>query len=672
MAPIARPWQATDIIWLISHLKLNCLHLYLRAFFAAFFLLTAATAFGQAEEDTAFAVPKARPMHADYHEFEQGMAHLKVIDTALYQMQKFDPGYLHNLGSPATPAFDLIWNPFKRTGFDMGFHQWDIYRLTDENTQFFNTQNPYASLSYVEGATDMQAFHATYSQNIRPYLNFSFHLNALNANKSYYDPQQSQITQLALNTWYRAPSNKYMLMLSAVFNNFQAQENGGIQSDSLFLHSSPGSRTGIPVNFGAFYPPDSSKQIWQENFVSARQYFRFGPINDVKLHDTDSVAVHIMHPEFFVSHAFEYHYQKYTYRDQYVGTPFTENILDPVVTNDNWQYEEFTNKVAIGHAEFNNAVRVKKKIDSSALKRHPLFYEFFAKYTIIKSYEQADYIERNQLLDNGSVGVEASRTGGVGFSANAEYFLEGYNKDDYNAQAHVYVPFIKKILPRFNIDTHIQQAAPAFTDQFLLGNHFIWSNSFEKSHFFEGSAYFSDSAGMQFGVAYQSASNLIYFDTSAHPKQDPGTVAYARFFVNKDIKIGHFHFLNSITWQKPISHASDVRVPEWLFRTSWYYEHALFKRALLLQGGIDFYYGTAYDGYGYMPEISKFYIQDKVTLGNYPVFDVWVAGKVKRFTFFGKLEHANQGLTGSNYFLVPHYPLYPLSYRFGIKWMFFN
>ena len=82
-------------------------------------------AFGQ-KADSSFIVQKAYPKVGTYHDIEQGMNNLKVIDTALYQIQKFDPAYLQNLGTPGTPAFSLVWDPFKNPGFDLGFHQWDI------------------------------------------------------------------------------------------------------------------------------------------------------------------------------------------------------------------------------------------------------------------------------------------------------------------------------------------------------------------------------------------------------------------------------------------------------------------------------------------------------------------------------------------------------------------
>ncbi len=625
-------------------------------------------------DDSSYVVPKAYPRHGTYHNIEQGMNNLQVIDTTLHQMQKFDPGYLQNLGTPASPAFFLIWDPFKRPGFDLGFHQWDIYKITDENTQFYNTQNPYADFVYDQGDKDIQAFKGRFSQNVNPHFNYTAHFNLLNTNAGYYDPQQTSVNSFDLNSWYQSPNNRYMAMLSFVFNKFSADENGGIQSDSLFKNSSPSNRTGIPVNLGPLIYPTSAKQTYFENFFTLRQYLRTGPVSAVKVHDTDSVATKVMKPEYFISHSFEYHSIRYLYNDVSANTaPFTNSFLDTTKTNDTYIANEFTNEISVGHAVFNHPVKVNKKIDSSAIYRNALFYQFFLKYSYIAARQNSGQLNDYEYYDNTSIGFELSDYRKFGYSLYGEYFAEGYNRNDYLATAHLFVPFIKHFLPEFNIDLKAQQAAPAYTDQLFYGNHFLWGNDFQKTRTTEASAYFSDSFGFKVGVSYITASQLIYYDTLATPHQYPGNVDFVNAFLSKQINIWrHVHLLNNINYQRPLSGGYYVRVPEWLIRTSYFYDHFLFKKAVFLQGGFDFSYSSPYYGYGYMPEISKFYVQDQVKIGNYQVWDVWVAAKIKRFSAFLKFEHINQGLSGNWYFLVPHYPMTPTVLRFGIRWNFFN
>jgi len=468
-----------------------------------------------------------------------------------------------------------------------------------------------------------------------------------------------------------------MLMVSAVFNKFSADENGGIQKDSAFLNSSPSNRTLLPVNLGAYslqpYLPTGAKQTYLEDYITIRQYYRTGPVSAIKIHDTDSVATKVMRPEYFISHTFQYHTTKYTYNDSFATAPFDFNLIDPYKTSDTYLANAFIDQVAIGHAVFNHPVQVNKKIDSSALSKNSVFWQGYLKYTYISASENIRGLGDKEYYDNTSLGFELSDYRKFGFDLNGEYFIEGYNQFDYLLNAHLYSPFIKKILPQFNVDFKAQQAAPAYTDQLFYGNHFIWENNFQKTKSESLSAYFSDVYGFRFGASFTTASDLIYYDTMALPRQDRGNVNFTSLFVNKQIDIGkHLHFLNNITFQKPLSGAYDVRVPEWLVRTSYFYDHYLFKHSLLLQVGFDFSYNSSYYAYGYMPEISKFYLQDKILIGNYQVYDVWIAAKIKRLNAFLKMEHINEGLSGNWYFLAPHYPMYPTVLRFGIKWSFYN
>jgi len=401
---------------------------------------------------------------------------------------------------------------------------------------------------------------------------------------------------------------------------------------------------------------------------------RTGPVSSIKVRDTDSLTTNVMEPEYYISHSFEYHATRYLYNDVDAAvTPFAYSFLDQYQTNDTYVSNEFTDKLSVGRAVFNHPVKVNKKIDSSSLSRNALFYEFFLKYSYISAFQNAAQLTDQEYYDNTSLGFELSKYQKTGYSLYGEYFVEGYNRGDYLAKALFYVPFIKPFLPKFNIELKAQQAAPAYTDQLFYGNHFLWGNDFQKTRTAEASAYFSDSLGLKIGASFITASNLIYYDTLATPHQYTGNVSFANAFLSKQINVGrHLHFLNNINFQKPLESGYYVRVPEWLIRTSYFYDHYLFKRAVFLQGGFDFSYSSAYYGYGYMPEISKFYIQDKITIGNYQVWDLWLAAKIKRLNAFLKFEHLNQGLSGNWYFLVPHYPMTPTVLRFGIRWSFFN
>ena len=71
---------------------------------------------------------------------------------------------------------------------------------------------------------------------------------------------------------------------------------------------------------------------------------------------------------------------------------------------------------------------------------------------------------------------------------------------------------------------------------------------------------------------------------------------------------------------------------------------------------------------------KQFAIQDpnltRVKIGNYPIFNGYLNLAIKRVRGYLSVQHFNEN--GGNAFLVPHYPIDPLSIHFGISWNFYD
>ena len=101
---------------------------------------------------------------------------LSELDTGLDDVRYTDPvlmreNHYTNLGNNASPSVPLFFDFERKTGFDFGFHQWDLYRMTDENMRYYNTRSAYTDFHYEQGPKDLQYFKAIHSQNITPYWN---------------------------------------------------------------------------------------------------------------------------------------------------------------------------------------------------------------------------------------------------------------------------------------------------------------------------------------------------------------------------------------------------------------------------------------------------------------------------------------------------------------------
>ena len=65
----------------------------------------------------------------------------RIIDSSINDFTiRFPlPYYYHTLGNYGTAAQSMLFNPYMKPGFDAGFHQYDIYAYTVENTRFYQT-----------------------------------------------------------------------------------------------------------------------------------------------------------------------------------------------------------------------------------------------------------------------------------------------------------------------------------------------------------------------------------------------------------------------------------------------------------------------------------------------------------------------------------------------------
>ena len=143
-------------------------------------------------------------------------------------------------------------------------------------------------------------------------------------------------------------------------------------------------------------------------------------------------------------------------------------------------------------------------------------------------------------------------------------------------------------------------------------------------------------------------------------------MTFARFFVDKDFRFGHFHFLNGITYQKALSHAYDVRVPGLVV------PHLIvYYRAPAVQKGSPFASRLRFF-VQYSLQWLWLYAGDKQVLrsgqGYYwqlPGFGMHL-GKWQSEAFHVLFQNwnilANDGFSGNWYFIIPLiYPLIPLS-----------
>jgi hypothetical protein len=116
-----------------------------------------------------------------------------------------------------------------------------------------------------------------------------------------------------------------------------------------------------------------------------------------------------------------------------------------------------------------------------------------------------------------------------------------------------------------------------------------------------------------------------------------------------------------------------LRYPTFFTKNTFFYENSLFKNNLMVRAGVDIYYNTNYNGYGYFPLTGQFHIQDNFKLSYYPVADLFLSMKIAEAIVFIKVEHINQGIfKQKGYYAAYKYPVADRAFKVGVSWRFYN
>lgn len=154
-------------------------------------------------------------------------------DSLLHQFQQYDPirqqeyDYAH-LGNVGSAHFPLFYQPSYRMGFDVGLHQFDLYKIKTEDIRYYKIEQAYTQAGYSQGQTQSDALtHLRFSRNFSNGLNFTIEHRRFN-NAGAFDFQRAVNSDVAVGLWYHNKYGTYDAFFSLVTNSVAQQDNGGI------------------------------------------------------------------------------------------------------------------------------------------------------------------------------------------------------------------------------------------------------------------------------------------------------------------------------------------------------------------------------------------------------------------------------------------------------------
>lgn len=575
-------------------------------------------------------------------------------DTSLLNAQQYDPTRrqtfdYRNLGIVGSAHQPMVYEPWLRRGFSLGFRQFELYQVTGQNLSFYRLQRPYTNLSYVQGSEQADGFlTAQFSRNFADGLNFVIDYRRINqiGEADQYPNQQNRSTAIATGLWRRSKNGRYNGFLSYAANTTEHKDNGGVRIPPVDTteFDTPGS--------AAVFLADARTRYAQRELMYTH-YYQLGG-------GTDSLGNN--RRAFTVAHQFTYHNATYKFKDEYAlaDSFFYDQWYDELIP------DERGTRYFIDHRMIENAFRLSTfKLSSSRTRAQRDLLEV----GLVHRYNQVDQEPGDTLINNllltGRIGLRPSSR----MRLTAEGQLDLWDQaGDYRLTGELFIDLNKAGALRLRANSQLYQAT-LIQQRHWITQQLVWQNS-DFSRTLEtnlSGTYQLSALKLEAGAAYHLFNNYIYFDSTGRPAQITSPVSLFQLTLRKDFEWRHFGMSNVLAWQS--SSADVLRVPALFGKHSIYYTGKWFDQTLEVQMGIDVRYTTAYFADHYNPLSGQFNLQNRQELDFVPNTDLFFSMKLRTFRAFVKWENA-QTLVRPNdlLYLSAFYPYPDRAIRIGIRW----
>jgi Putative porin len=575
------------------------------------------------------------------------------------------------LGNNGAPAYSLIYKPNAKPGWDAGFHAFDIYRYTLEESKFYKTNRPFTQLSYQLASGKEQMIKVLHTQSPRPNLNFGFDYRLISA-PGFFTNQNTNHKNYRLFGNYQGKRKRYAAFLILVGNTIKNSENGGIRFDSSLSNPNLQKRFSIDVNLGnnnnteftPFNTTVTTGNVYKDFTFFLRQTYDIGKKDSVAIND--STTEYLFYPKLRVQHSFTYSTYNYLYRDNAADSAIYKNWYDTIVRfgKDSFLVKE---KWAVMSNDFT-------LLQFPDTKNSGQFISAGVKFENIKG----ELISGTQHFYNFVVHGEyrnKTRNKLWDVQATGEFYVNGLNAGDYSAYATI-ARHLNSKLGDIRLFFKNVNRSPSFIFDNASSFNFKNPGLSKKENIISFGADASNKF-INLGFKNHIITNLAYFSDYYHTAQSSKAINLLQLYASKKIKLTkRWNLYADITFQQTDGSAP-VKVPLLFTRNRLAYEGNFYKN-LFLSAGLEFRYFTPFEAYNYSPVMGRFTPQDTFKLKNLPDISAFFHFRIKSFTAFIRAENLNTasfkngfGFTNNN-FAAAHYPTQGFMLRFGIQWGFVN
>ena len=606
---------------------------------------------------------------------------ISLLDSSINDYGKVFtvPANYVTLGNNGNAAFPILFTPILKAGWDAGFHAFDLYKYTIENTRFFKTTRPFTQLSYFLASGKEQVVKVLHTQNIKPNWNAGIEYRLISS-PGFFQTQNTNDNNYRFFSNYQGNRKRYAAYLVLMGNKLSSSENGGIQNNSFLQDPNRKRRLAVPVNLGSdtlqsfsvFSTKLNTGNLYNNFTAFFRQSYDFGIKDSIIVND--STTDYLFYPKFRFQHTINYTSSSYQFKDTVSNPGFAK--ADSAFFQQ--RYDTSLNPVN----GFNFFVRDQWKFVSNdfVIRQFP------------ETKNPGQYIEAGLRLENFSGffyqgkknffnvvlhGEYRNKTRNRKWDAllNGEFYATGLNVADFNVYASLTRTLNKKL---GDVQVSFQNINRSPSYIFEGNSSFNFNNdlSIKKENITVLTAT-ANNPKFTLMARNISIANYAYFKNYYQTDQFNGLVNITQFTASTKNKIvGHLNLYSDFIVQQTAGN-NPIRVPLFFTRQRLAFEGNFFKN-LNLSTGFDVKYNTPYKANNYSPVMGQFFPQDSITISNLPQLDAFFNFRIKSFTAFIKMENLNTvdvshgfGFT-NNSFAAPLYPTPGLVMRFGLQWGFVN
>ncbi len=601
------------------------------------------------------------------------------LDTSLTNFENYSVLYQPRspkigLGNLGLAERNLLFEPDKTIGFDVGQHFLDAYMLHPQDIQYYRARVPITSLYLVTGGQIEQLFKLFHTQNIKPNWNIGFNYNRIGS-QGLYPRQKPDHLSAAIFSWYESKNKRYNILGNAFFNNLKSPENGSLLNESIFSNPSLlSSGEGIRLN--------NTRDNLRDNGVYIKQFYYLGRIDSLSSNNADAKIL----PTQRIAYTLFYNVRKYKFLQDDIDNYkiFPDYYFDKAVSRDSLAVLHVQNEFSYSfylRGKSVNFVKNELKLDLG-IKHDYYKYDQYVRDTLttqgfqLTGLPQIDQKQASTFQDitlKAKLGYRFSDR--MGLDADFQQIVLGRDFGNYLYDAKLNVSAGDKI-GKIILEAYTQNTSPPLIYTHWVSNHFIWTNNFKNVKTTSASFnYINNKYQFDIKAEYFLINNYVYFDApsggnDASPSQLTTPINLLKVSVSKNITLGRWHFDNFIVYQKT-DYQNTLRTPELYTYTSLYYGKLLFN-VLNTNIGINVRYNTPYIAPSYAVGLGEFYNGPAIKFSSYPIGAIFIKATLKRTNLLLQYDYLNQGLFSNGYYTVNRYPMPSSILKFGVLWHFYN